>query len=154
MIEAITLASLWLTLPLFILGALLIFSTFYEEGEVSLIVFGIITALVIFGFDGVLSSIITNPFTAFTYLGMYLVIGFLWSLFRWYKKLKMKKAKGATTVPKAEDYKEEILLWISIWPLDTFFYVVRDFIGDILRTIWDYTKNIYQKVSNHVFKGL
>jgi predicted membrane protein len=141
---------------------------------ISLLLLQFLTTLNVFGY------IIANPLRIILYAFGYLIAGIIWSFAKWYmflvgkkneyeekkkKFLEEKSAKNKTWPEYAKtnldkyplealDHKWSIIRWMSYWPISLVWSVIDDLVEKILRTIWNLLKNIYQKISDRVFKNI
>lgn len=92
-------------------------------------------------------------------VGIYLLLGLLWSVFRWYRQVTKAVADynesniskyDLTAKTTVRQNKAEITAWIGYWPWS----FVWNFTGDILTGIFDAFKNVYQNIANSAMKDL
>lgn len=57
-------------------------------------------------------------------------------------------------IPKANDYKADLVFWLSYWPISIIWFVLHDMIETVCRRIFEACKEIYNKISVHVFKDV
>lgn len=133
-------------------AAILIIGAVFLESGIGAII-GAVILLALLGLNTDLFTIIANdPIVLLVCIAVFLVLGILWSFFRWYRFLKNKRKEGVSIAPLASHHKSQISFWIFSWPLDAIFYVMRDFIGDIFTGLWKYLGNSYQRMSDSVFE--
>jgi hypothetical protein len=91
--------------------------------------------------------------------GAYILVGLIWSVFRWYRQVT--KAVAEYNDEKISDYdliaktkvgrnKAEITAWIGYWPWS----LVWNLTGDILTGLFDAFKNVYQNIANSALKNI
>lgn len=100
----------------------------------------------------------------------YLVLGVLWSFFRWYvylkdyKRAKQEALKAELTYNKtavvriSEDYinpsnnKSRLISWMGYWPLSVSWFLVNKPVTRLYNWIFEKVSATYQQISNSVFK--
>lgn len=109
--------------------------------------------------------ILANPFTVILYALGYFAIGIIWSFVKWYfylkgvklkyeKYIKTHEKKRSFGFPLVSDHKDDIVFWMSYWPFSLIWTCIDDFIEQIFKTLWNLLKNVYQGVSDRMFKDI
>jgi hypothetical protein len=109
-------------------------------------------------FTGILTALTAYLFFSIPILnilvgtGVYLVVGILWSFWR-YKRFITNKVKNLITTSSIKDYHPNkmistITYWILIWP----FSIAENICGDLIKLIESFVKNaltsIFMKIYN------
>lgn len=111
-----------------------------------------------------------NALVFTVYFLIYLVVGFGWSIFKWFRFIRMQykeylfEKKNHLGIhgydshyfekfpPKASKHKARIVRWIIAWPISVFWAVMRDLVVWCGEKIYDLAGRIYQKISDLAFK--
>lgn len=56
--------------------------------------------------------------------------------------------------PRAANNKSRIIFWMAYWPLSIIWYIVRDLFVDLWNAIYRRVADLFQRVSNHVFRDV
>lgn len=93
-------------------------------------------------------------------VGIYALMGILWSVFRWFKFVKSaageyrKKADGILTQSQLSDLRREIgvsnnksriTAWVAYWPWS----LIWNITGDFFTMIYENLEGLYQKIADH-----
>lgn len=87
------------------------------------------------------------------YIASYFIIGFVWSLYRYYKFLdaKMSKHNGVTqSYWKAEHQIDNIVGWCINWPFSACVYLTSDMFDLTKAIIKTFSGKLYQKIYDSV----
>ena len=141
------------------------------------------TVTAFFGLAPVFSFIVNNPLTFAMWAVIYLVVGIVWSIYnRWvfvkkvrnyYNEQKASLSNNPTEKdikfardrvvnyfdllslpPKAMDHKSHIISSMVYWPMSMIWYLLADFLKEIFTKIFNYFRNLYQSISDSVFKDM
>lgn len=140
----------WLV-PIGIVTVLVILAGWNDEpaGGVGV---AVLIGLLLYLIPDAFAGIVSNPFMLITLVLIYVVVGVVWSFFKWYKKLiYLRDERKVKSIPQAGDYKCEIICWASYWPLGIIKYVLGDLIQDLFESIWKRFNGGYQRIANKVF---
>jgi hypothetical protein len=110
-------------------------------------------------------NISENPWNLFIYGGGYLVIGTLWSFYKWYrvareyvKGYNEQADKGfsysGVSKPRASESIERISAWIVYWPSSVIIFFFEDFLANLVEGIVNKFQGIYKRIENHVYLDL
>lgn len=96
------------------------------------------------------------------YAGTYLVVGAIWSIFKWYRFCVAKYKQivinnsfwPAADKPQASYHKFEISVWISWWPFSMLNYAILSLAKDLINFIIDQLAGVYNSISDSIFKDL
>lgn len=113
-----------------------------------------------------------NVFNSINWTGLiigsviYLIIGVMWVFFKW-NKLAKKKYKDylfakvnypnsinsmTEFIPKVEDHKADISVWIVLFPFSMLRYITNDLFGDLLNKIRESITGTLNRISASHFK--
>ena len=105
-----------------------------------------------------------NPWKILGWMGMYLGVGLVWSLFKWYfflvkRKERLlsystKKKLSKDDIPKAADNKSRIITWMTYWPFSAFWTMIDEPVKKFFRFVYSKTEKIFQKMSDLVYKDV
>lgn len=102
-----------------------------------------------------------NPGSSIAFIGIYLVIGVVWSIFKWYFFLLNKRDKvlkrndfWESDIPKAKDHKAKIISWMSYWPFSAFWTLLNDPIKRTFKFIYSKIEKVYEKMTEKVFADI
>lgn len=106
--------------------------------------------------------ILANPVLSILTLVAYLLIGVVWSLFKWtfyVKSLKRKHIKSSESkfyAPKVEvEYnRTRILGWMMYWPLSSVWTIINDPIKRVFTEILEKTTGLYDKIAMRILSDL
>ena len=149
---AIWALSIWWLLPIGALTMFFLYAVFEEEGVFCTAAFLALFAALLYAVDPLYVLITSNPISLISLLGCYVLVGIIWSMFKWYKFLVKEKARGVKEAPKANSYKSDISFWATYWPFGVVKYLVGDLIHDLFSQIWKHIGGVYQKISDKVFE--
>lgn len=124
-----------------------------------------------FANNGIIFSWInTNPWSFLIYVFLYFLIGVVWSFIKWYFYLANKRDEIKEDIKNNSniDYhltrfdstldatynKRNIIRWMSYWPFSLIWTLMNDPIRKMFKIIYTYFSNLYQKMSNHMFKNV
>lgn len=112
-----------------------------------------------------------NPFEVLGYVGLYLMIGIIWSFVKWYlhqrelaEKARIRfESKNQTVTWEAwkkenyfpnniSDYYGELTFWITTWPVNIAFTLVFDIMKDIGRYVGRKLRLLYESVSKMAWR--
>jgi len=100
-----------------------------------------------FGFLGILK-----------FIGLYLIIGIVWSFIKWYLFLLKRKEKYAENpwqgIPTAKEYRKDIVVWMSYWPWSMTWTLLNDPIKRFFNFVYLKFSTLYQKLSDRIFKDI
>jgi hypothetical protein len=141
----------------------------------TVIIAGAIFLLYFFSNKGQLwLSLKSNITGLLMWLGIYLIVGIVWSFFKWYKIVKHAKAKYLkaqreyqktikdgnshipfnkmlTFLPKVNEWKASITSWILFWPFSTLRYAFGTMLIDFMDAIISRLKGLYDSITLKVF---
>lgn len=113
------------------------------------------------GFTYFTTGITFNPMVTAVYFSVYLIIGILWSIFKWYKFVKeyikenkaiYKNSKDLYTHLSYEKNYDTLWFWVIWWPGSILAYFLRDFVLDILQKLGGLYDYIAKKLVDSAFK--
>jgi hypothetical protein len=127
----------------------------------------LIISLVLFGNIRDYRALLQDPSRLIVFLAIYFAAGIGWSLLKWYffvrKSLNdyldktrtgdmyFKPSSVAAWQPQASQHKGDIIRWMSYWPLS----IVGTMFTDVISKLWNHIfyafRNLFQKISDHVF---
>lgn len=92
---------------------------------------------------------------------VYVVVGVLWSVFRWFRyvkdltnKYKKNPSESALSTLKyaldVSDNKSRITAWIAYWPWS----LLWNIIGDLCVTVYEQIEGVYQKITDKALGNL
>jgi hypothetical protein len=163
--------TLWFWL-LIILTFILI-TTFVEKEEQSgtgatIILIISVFLIGIFGnfesFKNIFNYAVTNPWTVLGFFALYVVLGIVWSFFKWYfylstikEEVKEKKENCIKFYRQEIDIslsvnKNRVIVWMSYWPFSIIWTLINDPIKKLYRYILHKISGLYQKISDRMFK--
>lgn len=140
-----------------------------ESGWAGFTILITLVLLSIFGnwefFKKILLFVKDNPFTIFGCILIYIIIGIVWSFFKWYNylrkirdEIKDKRERGSsptsTPIPKFDEEKALIISWMTYWPFSMLWTLMHNLIRDVFNFISDQLKGAYEKVIKNLFKEL
>ena len=88
---------------------------------------------------------------------LFLIVGALWSLYKWYfflikaKKEYIESTSSYKKIPSAADNKSKITAWILYWPLSLFATLLTKPITKALNFIFETLKGSYDKMTQKIF---
>jgi hypothetical protein len=101
------------------------------------------------------------------YVGIYIVLGVLWSFAKWWLFLRnqrdafrliVKNAKSVNNikssffiVPQASQNKSKIVAWMAYFPFSFVGTLLNDPIRKLFNSIFNQFKNLYQRMANSIF---
>lgn len=150
-LAAIMALSWYWLIPLCVLTVITVIAFWNEEpfGGVGVV---LILGAIFYLIPGTFSAVLENPIMLLTILLVYVIIGFVWSFFKWYKKLISMRDRGVKQAPDAGDYKGVIICWAAYWPIGIIRYVLGDLLEDLFTSIWKRFRSVYQRISDKVFE--
>lgn len=106
------------------------------------------------------------------FIGGWVIIGAIWSIFKWYNYLKRSRRKQdeiyakqvknivpgrpiptiVYSIPKAADMKQTIIAWMIYWPFSMLGHLVFDSLKELYNSIYDYLSKFYDKMAEKAFK--
>ena len=111
-----------------------------------------------------------NPGFALARVGIYIGIGLVWSIFKWYfflqnkkeyllKKFEENKSErwspiSERDIPKAANNKNRIITWMSYWPLSAFWTLINEPVKKLFKFIYSKIESLYEKMSDSTFSDL
>lgn len=82
----------------------------------------------------------------------YLIIGVVWSFFKYYTYVKKRQREGASkTTLLSEDNSGRVMGWIAFWPASMVGHVLGDGIYRMFQWIYEQFKDVYPKIVNAVY---
>lgn len=173
MSEIFVIGTLWFWMLIAVSVGLLTYLVNTGNGFGSTAIFVLtILAISFLGNSKLVSDIIgyvnLNPGIAIGLFCGYFIAGAIWSLVKWYyfvleqRDIQLETSKSAYNkkngfkfkVPKPGDYKGDIILWMSYWPLSFIWTMIDNPFKRIFAKIFKNLENTYTKISSHIFKGL
>lgn len=105
----------------------------------------------------------------FGYIVLYLLVGVLWSVVKWYfyvndraREHKRRKAKfgsqysergyGQITVPQVNEHKSDIIRWMTYWPFSLIFTLINDPFRRLFEFIYRQIHDSLQAMANRAFQ--
>lgn len=137
---------------------------------------GFLTGLQLLCHIDILSMIKANPLVILTFLSLYLVLGVLWGIIKWwffvkkklreYKQLKIDYINNKrgneedffewnrpeNYKPKISKNKERWLNWVICWPVSIVIYLLGDLLVDLFTNLYEMFANLLQSISDKVWK--
>lgn len=113
----------------------------------TLVIVGVLTAL-FYGFTQTLLYLKELPITWFgatSTVVIYLVIGILWSFFKFYRHVKSNKS-NYKTYGMSEIDKRTIGTWIVYWPFSVLIYILGDLIREFINWVVNQFQGIYKRL--------
>ncbi len=106
-----------------------------------------------------------NAGSGFTFTITWLVIGTVWSFWKWDRFCAKARATYDTRVgsskltwedyiPRAMANKRKFVNWIILWPQSIFWYVFSDLISDLIDIILRQLGHVYDAIARRHFKDL
>jgi len=111
-----------------------------------------------------------HPLMSITRVGIYIGIGLVWSIFKWYFFLKNKmeyltakfetehtpnwSAVSYNDFPKAKNNKSRIISWMSYWPFSALWTLINEPVKKTFRFIYSKVESIYEKMAEKIFEDL
>ena len=153
---------------MFIVGVILIVATELEEQQSWLFLVIPITIGLLYwngnsqAIKDSIKYISENPWQITLYVLLYLFVGTIWSLIKWYMYLiEMRdhyKKYGSGSYYKdnysLNENKERILNWMVYWPLSVFWILIKHPLRNMFKWIIKTFGAQYQKISDNVLKDL
>lgn len=98
-----------------------------------------------------------NPSTIIVLVIFYLIIGIIWSLFKWYlfikDKVKVRPDLNASKYDLKVDYnKEKIITWIIVWVPSMAWFLVNDPIRRVGNFIYDRLHSTYKSMADKIIR--
>ncbi len=173
MLELFVVGTLWFWVLIIAAFILLTYQVNIGNGWGSTVVFVLtILAITFLGNSKLVSDIIgyvnLNPGISIGIFCGYFIAGAIWSLIKWYyfvldqkeKQIKESKTpynsskKYSFVMPMPGDFKGDITLWMSYWPLSFIWTMIDNPFKRIFANIFKNLENTYTKISSHIFKDL
>lgn len=173
MLELFVVGTLWFWVLIIASVILLTYQVNVGNGWGSSVVFVLtILALAFLGnsklFIGLLDYINENPGRVIFVFCSYFIAGAIWSLFKWYyfvldiKEQQIKESKEDYNkkhgfkfeIPMPGDFKSDIILWMSYWPLSFIWTMIDNPFKRIFSRIFKNLENVYTRISNYIFKDV
>ncbi len=82
---------------------------------------------------------------------LYVIIGTLWSFYKWYKFVRYRLSINQK-VQQPNEHKEQILTWMIYWPPSLLWYLINKPITRLYKAIYKRVYNVYVKISNNALK--
>jgi hypothetical protein len=142
--------SLWLLIPLGIIGIGILGAILEEDGFVASILAGVFTVISLIFMPGLFTWVVENPATILGHLLWYIIIGAVWAGFRWFRYVRNN---SWSELPQASHHKNKLGFWGTYWPVDTVFYLFGNFFRDVLKGLWNMLGNVYQKIGEWAYQG-
>ena len=108
-------------------------------------------------FLAIITFISTNPMILLWSIGIYYVIGFLYSLYGWLmfcKKYKQETSQYNYDPPNASEYKLKIMGMITFWPIHGIIDIWNLFLVDIAKAIYNKFGYVYNNITRYVYEKL
>ncbi|MEI6672352.1 MAG: hypothetical protein WCL02_03105 [bacterium] len=100
-----------------------------------------------------------NPFTIFGEVLLYIIIGIIWSFFKWYMYLKpirdcfRKQEKvEKDEIPKFDNNISQVICWMMYWPFSALWTLTHNLFKDIYKFLAEKLKGLYESMINRMFK--
>ena len=142
----------WYWLVPIVIVMLITLIAFWNEEPLGSLGMLIVCGIVFYNVPTALTAIMENPIIILSGILVYVVIGFIWSVFKWYKKLISLRDNGVKNIPQASSFKGAIIIWASYWPIGMVRYVLGDLLEDLFTALWKRFNGVYQKIANKVFE--
>ena len=167
MMHFLAFGSLWFWIFTAVFGGLIIRALEVKEfnfiANVWLIAF--IAALWQFGnndfFTRMFYEMLNHPSTIILFLGIYLVLGTIWSFVKWFFYLKKESRNDhnfeyhlKNNYYDASYNKERIIHWMLYWPLSGLWTLINDPIRTAFEYIVEYFGGTYNKITKYLFKDM
>lgn len=68
------------------------------------------------------------------------------------KTYSIKRVEDIT--PKANDFKSDIIFWISYWPVSVLWSLLHDFVERMLNEIYNFFKGVYDNITRRMFQEI
>lgn len=150
MLEIIWALSFWYLIPSIICLVIFIISAFYEA-PVGLLFFVIAGSILFFGIPANSVNITLYDFSVG--LVSYILIGLIWSFFRYFKEATQLKSKGYNIEQVRSNIQNSLIAtWIMYWPFGFISYIIGDFFNNIVEYVAKRFKGVYNKILESVFK--
>lgn len=81
----------------------------------------------------------------------YIIIGVLWSFFKWDRWCAALKAEGVTQAPRVNWESDRICTWMAFWPFSMFWSAIRDGVLKLFTNLFRFFKSVYQRIANRHF---
>lgn len=114
-------------------------------------------------FKSLLNYVTENPGTIIGLGLLYIVLGVVWSFFKWYfylsaireeyKNSSYEVEKSLISINSSSN-KTRVLVWMSYWPLSTIWTIINDPIRKMYKHILYKLSGFYQNISDRMFKDL
>ena len=97
--------------------------------------------------------IVNNPMLIVSFIILYLIIGLLWSFYKWYLYLKdSKKQNRERDYTNSPSYnKDKIIAWMAYWPISMLLFVVGDLFSTFYNWLYSRVSGIYERIYLSVF---
>lgn len=105
-----------------------------------------------------------NPEQILLWFGLYLVVGVIWSVVKWFfflhdKKIYYKERKksgysDSFVLPTAAQNKYRILSWMYYWPFSTIWTIINQPIKRAFKFIYAKIESTFDKISASVFSDM
>jgi hypothetical protein len=124
------------------------------------------------GLPALFRWVIEHPVLTVTYVLIYIAIGAAWSVVKWWfaetnrlrefkenfaRDYGINPEKYAEQLARAKSnpvrYKSDITFWISFWPLSAVYTLLNDPVRRAARRIYAELQGVYQRITDHVWKG-
>jgi len=99
-------------------------------------------------------GVIANPLlTVYCILG-YLVIGVLWSFFKYYSFVRERKRDGYTyEMLQNANNKGRVITWMAYWPFSAIAHLVGDGLYKLFVWIYDQVSGVYDRILKSVYSA-
>jgi len=104
-----------------------------------------------------------HPWLSLGRIGIYISIGIIWSVFKWffflqnkkeYFKKKMETSSwkfNESDIPQAKRNKARIISWMSYWPFSMLWTTINEPVKKTFRFIYSKIEGVFQKMANSTF---
>lgn len=162
MIEVI-IGFLLIPIVYWILFAFLVIATIYQSEQdnlttsLSLFIGSVSLGLLKYGsFTNLFEFVKENPGSIIVLILLYLIIGIIWSFFKWYLFIKEQvKSKEITISTKyridVTYNKKKIINWIIVWVPSITWFLINDPIRRVGNFIYNSLEKTYQNVSDSIW---
>jgi hypothetical protein len=115
----------------------------------------IFTALAVIIYFPAIVEILSNWQSILLFSFLYLLIGSVWSIYRWFRYCKNfvqdnpgKKKDYYRSYLDASDHKKQITGWIVYWPWSALWHIV----GDLVTSLFEALYKVYVKISDKIIE--
>jgi hypothetical protein len=121
--------------------------------------FSLVVALAIYSLiagietvSGGITYVVQHPLQVGLGALLYLVVGTIWSFFKYYSFIRQGKRDGVSkAVLAASNNTSLVITWMAYWPISAVLHVVGDGVRRLFIWIYDQVSGVYDSILNKVY---